>query len=111
VLLTHASHSGPAAGAMLEALQPMVTTLAAAVAAGELSEGPPVDRCLMLFATLHGALQLAKLARHAPLLDVMRLARDGTAALLIGWGAAPAALDAAWAEIDAAATATPGASA
>lgn len=97
VLLAAPAHSTPAAVAVIAALTPMADALAAAVAADQLADGDVVERTLCLFAMLHGLVQLPKLARHAPApLDLDRVSRGGTRALLIGWGAKPRTVDAAF---------------
>lgn len=97
VLLAAPAHSTPAAAAVMAALTPMADALGAAVAAHQLAAGDVVERTLCLFAMLHGLVQLPKLARHAPdAIDVDRLMRGGTRALLVGWGARPRTLEAAF---------------
>jgi AcrR family transcriptional regulator len=100
VLLPEAGHAAPAATAMVAAMQPLGTALAAAADAGALAPGAAFDRAMVLFATLQSVLQLGKLGRMVPdLLDVERLAGEGIRALLLGWGATATRLDAALAEV------------
>lgn len=98
VLIAAPAHSTPAAAAVMAALAPLAESLAAAAAAGQLADGDVAERALCVFAMLHGLAQLPKLARHAPgAIDVERLTRSGTGALLVGWGARPAVVEAAFA--------------
>ncbi len=112
VLLAQPAHAEPAATGMIGALRPLAEALARAVTAGELTDGLIADRTICLFAMLQGVLQLTKLARLAPAaLDVARLTDAGTGALLLGWGATPAHVDAAFTHARATRSASPGASA
>jgi AcrR family transcriptional regulator len=64
---------------------------------GTLLPGSPSDRTLVFWATIQGILQLRKLARFSPeRLDNARLLRRATTDLLVGWGAQPAAVNAAF---------------
>ncbi|MEZ4400628.1 MAG: helix-turn-helix domain-containing protein [Kofleriaceae bacterium] len=82
--------------AVLAVVAPLVEALTAAMAGGHLAAGPAVERALCLATMLHGQAQLTKLARAAPApFDVDGLARAGTRALIIGWGASPRAADSA----------------
>jgi AcrR family transcriptional regulator len=88
VLLPEKSHAMAVAVAVIGALQPLAHALGDAVEAEQLAAGDAAERTLCLFTMLHGALQLPKLARHAPAgIDVDRLVVAGTRALLVGWGA------------------------
>lgn len=78
---------------VLDAAQPLLgalaADLAAAVEAGDLEPGDPVERALVLWSGLHGVLLTDKLGRIAPAFDADRLARTFVPALLRGWGASP----------------------
>jgi len=68
---------------------------------GALGPGDPMERTVVLAASLNGVLQLDKLARWDPdLLDARRLARALVDDLLAGWGARPEPLAAGHAVID-----------
>ena len=58
---------------------------AAARASGALSEGDDTRRMLALWAAVHGAIQLGKLARFSPEFGVERIAREAVDTLLAGW--------------------------
>jgi AcrR family transcriptional regulator len=84
-----------------EAMRPLLATTAAALMAavtqGALTPGDTADRTLVLWASLHGILQLGKLERLEP-----RFSRTSTQltdtlvdTLLLGWGADPGDLAAA----------------
>lgn len=73
----------------------------AAGAAGALAPGEPMDRTIVLLATVNGVLAVDNLARVDPeLFDGRRLALDTLPVLLLGWGADPGALDRAAAPLD-----------
>ena len=79
------------ARAVIATAQPMFNRLAAhserAVDAGQLEAGDSNDRILVLWSSLHGVSQLAKLGRLAPeRLDPRRLCGSLLHALLTGWG-------------------------
>ncbi len=84
-----------------EAMRPLLATTAvaleAAVALGALSPADPADRTLVLWASLHGILQLGKLERLEPRFsrESDRLTQTLLDGLLLGWGADPAVLAAA----------------
>lgn len=61
--------------------------LAIAREAGMLAAGDDDERLLALWCTAHGATQLHKLTRFAPLADSDRVARAALSALFVGWGA------------------------
>jgi AcrR family transcriptional regulator len=68
-----------------------VREIAAAQAAGALDEGDPIERGLVLWASLQGIAQTRKLERWGiPGLSSARLADAAIRALLVGWGAEPA---------------------
>lgn len=69
--------------------------LEAARAPGGLGAGDDVGRLLALWAAVHGATQLDKLGRFAPEASGVRIGRQAVDALLVGWGASPAAVAAA----------------
>lgn len=95
-VLTAPEHTAPAIDAMLRAMRPLAEALAESAEIGALAAGDPVQRALLLFAGVQGVLLLKKQVRHVPeLLDPDRLYADMLRALLAGWGATPAALDAA----------------
>jgi len=80
------------AGSVLDAAQPMFARIAAAaeraVSQRRLEAGAALDRAVMLWASMHGVLQLRKLTRIAPdLIDADRLAEQLIETLLVGWGA------------------------
>lgn len=90
ILLADKAHAMAVATAVVAALQPLALALGDAVLAQQLEAGDAAERTLCLFTMIHGALQLPKLARHAPVgIDVDRLVIAGTRALLVGWGANP----------------------
>lgn len=94
VLLREPADAEPLVALMMEALSTLAGALRAAAEAEQLSEGDPAERALTLFALLQGALQMEKQARRAPgVIDVDRLALQGTRALLLGFGAKPKAVD------------------
>ncbi|MEZ4236330.1 MAG: helix-turn-helix domain-containing protein [Myxococcota bacterium] len=65
--------------------------LAAARAEGALAPGDDGVRLAAWWAAVHGAVQLHKLARFTPDADAARVAPAALEALLVGWGADPAA--------------------
>lgn len=65
---------------------------AAAQACGALRPGEDASRVLALWAAIHGAVQLDKLARFAPAADATHIGREAVDALLLGWGADPASI-------------------
>ncbi|TVQ96716.1 MAG: TetR/AcrR family transcriptional regulator [Deltaproteobacteria bacterium] len=96
-LVEDAERVGEIALAVRGAFAPLQEALDQAVSDGDLDPPPagagPAARPLALFAALQGALQLHKLARRAPgLVDADATALEVVVALLIGWGALPAAL-------------------
>jgi AcrR family transcriptional regulator len=83
-------------------LQRVAALAGEAVAMGSLSPGGGMDRALAIFATLNGHLQYMKLAQTSGLgFDPAQTVRVGLDGLLVGWGAAPEVLTAAWAQLDA----------
>jgi len=92
--------SGEAAGevirAMVDTMAPLADALDAAQRLGHLSPGSVVERGLVVLASTQGVLQMHKQARVAPtLVDVEHLSSVTLVALLVGWGAEPARVDAA----------------
>lgn len=83
----------PVLTATFRALAPVQAALEAA----PLPPGQATERVLVMFAGLQGALQLLKQARRMPdaFGDPDALARTTLRTLMIGWGAAPEAVDAA----------------
>lgn len=101
VLLREAADAEPVAADVRMALSPLAEALLAAASHEHLAEGDVAERTLCLFAFLQGILQMHKQLRYAPAsLDLDRLTREGTRALLLGWGGKPKALDAALAHLD-----------
>jgi AcrR family transcriptional regulator len=95
VLLAVRDHAAPATASVIAALRPVADALIAARDRGQLAAGDPIERTLVLFATLHGLAQLPKLAHHAPgAFELDRLIAGAVRALLLGWGGTPAAVDA-----------------
>ena len=74
------------------ALFALVTELfTAATDAGALAPGDPARRTVVLWTSVHGALQLRKLERFAlGALDAAELLDEAVSTLLVGWGASPA---------------------
>lgn len=68
---------------------------AAARVAGALGPGDDTGRLLVLWAALHGAIQLDKLGRFSPEASGARIGRAAVDGLLVGWGADSAAVAAA----------------
>jgi len=74
--------------AIERALLPVAEALEGAVRLEQLDAGGPEDRALLLFAGVHGVLQMRKQARLAPdRLDVDRLTSQLVDSLLSAWGA------------------------
>ncbi len=96
VLLREATDAEPVARVVIATLQPLADALHDAERAALLQPGDVAERTVCVFALLQGVLQLHKQSRLAPeVLDVERLAVRGTRALLCGWGAQEAAVEAA----------------
>ncbi len=75
-----------AIGSMMKGLGPLRHALSKASDAGLLSEGDPIDRTLVLFASVNGLLMLRKQAQRAPgLVDIDRLIATLVETLLLGW--------------------------
>ena len=101
VLLRDPADAAPLVALMMGALSTVAGALGAAAEAGQLAEGDAAQRALCVFALVQGASQMGKQASRAPvLLDVDRLAMEGTRALLLGFGAKPKAVDAAFELVD-----------
>lgn len=79
------------AGRVLARAAPLLEAIARPIAAAEglglLHPGPAFERAILLWASLHGVLQLGKLARAEPRIDAGRLAPILVRDLLAGWGA------------------------
>ena len=100
ILLRAEAAARPVMATLLAALQPLAEALAAAARAGQLADGDAAERTVLVFAFLQGVLPLRKRSRHVPkVLDVDRLALEGTRALLVGFGAPARAVDAAVAQV------------
>lgn len=100
ILLRAEAAARPVMATLMAALQPIAEALAAAARAGQLADGDAVERTVLVFAFLQGVLPLRKRSRHVPkVLDVDRLALEGTRALLVGFGAPARAVDAAFAQV------------
>lgn len=89
---------GPAAAEVAAAAMPLFERvaghLAAAAAAGALAPGDTMERAVLLWVSLHGTMQLRKLARLDPdRLDPDRLVPRLLHTLLTGWGARRELLD------------------
>jgi AcrR family transcriptional regulator len=85
------------ARAVLDAAAPIFArigeSLDRAVAEGALEPGDGMDRAILLWASLHGVVQLAKLRRvGSERIDTDRLTPHLVEGLLCGWGAAPEAV-------------------
>ncbi len=81
-----------AAGVLSEAMAALVRVrmrLVAARLGGALGPGDDDERLLALWCVAHGATQLHKLARFAPIADSDRVARATLEGLFVGWGADP----------------------
>lgn len=95
-LLTSPQSAAPVVRATIETLSSLGDALAAAEKTGMLRPGSVIDRSLLVFTSTQGVLQMHKQARVAPhLIDVERLSAAVVRALLMGWGADGAAVDAA----------------
>lgn len=100
ILLRAEAAARPVMATLMAALQPLAEALAAAARAGQLAAGDAAERTVLVFAFLQGVLPLRKRSRHAPkMLDVDRLALEGTRTLLVGFGAPARAVDAAIAQV------------
>ena len=88
-----ADEVGQSMGRLLDIVE---TELAAAVADGALRPGPSRDRCLLLWASSQGLLQMRKLGRlEGRLVALDGLLQELVDSLLRGWGADPEQLEAA----------------
>jgi AcrR family transcriptional regulator len=100
ILLREDAAARPVMAMLLSAMQPLAAAIEAAASAGQLAPGDASDRTICVFAFLQGVLPLRKRSRHVPrILDVDRLALEGTRALLLGWGGKARVVDAAVAQI------------
>jgi AcrR family transcriptional regulator len=94
VLLTTPESAAPVVQAMIATLAPLADALARAETTGGLAPGDSLERTLVCFTAVQGALQLRKQARIAPqLIDVDRLSAHAVRTLLVGWGADAGALE------------------
>jgi AcrR family transcriptional regulator len=83
----------PVAEASLALVRDLAALLDQASAAGDLQEGNPLDRALVLWSSVHGVLQLRKIERFDPrAIRPRRLIDELTHTLLCGWGASPGQL-------------------
>jgi AcrR family transcriptional regulator len=97
VFVREPADAEPLVALVLSLLAALSGALGGAAESGQLSAGDAGARALALFALVQGASQMDKQARRAPgVLDVDRLAAQGTRALLLGFGAKPKAVDAAF---------------
>jgi AcrR family transcriptional regulator len=100
VLLREPGDAAPLIAVMLSLLSSLASAIAAASEAQQLDEGDANERALAIFALVQGASQMEKQARRAPgVLDVDRLVTEGTRALLVGFGAKPKAVEAAFDQV------------
>ena len=89
VLLPGDDAAEPAIAALESALRPLAHLLDAATSRGELDAGDNESRAVVLFASIHGALQLRKQsARSNKLASTRALCTIALDGLLGGWGAA-----------------------
>ncbi len=95
-LVSEPSHVAPSQSAVVAAVSPMAVAFEDAQAGGALDAGDAIERTICAACALHGVLLLRKQAPRAPdYLDVGQLYLITLRALLVGWGAQPAAVDAA----------------
>jgi AcrR family transcriptional regulator len=88
-------------GSMLETLETVRLAFRDAAEGGALVQGDPLERAIINWATLRGVIQISKLGGHRPdLFAPDRLYRGTLDGLLLGWGADPEKLDAAWTQIE-----------
>lgn len=93
VLLPREEDAIPALLALHGALAPLEALLAQAAAAGDLEDGDERARAAVLFASVHGVLQLRKQSdRSVTLPSTDELCAVAVRGLLTGWGADPKSL-------------------
>lgn len=83
--------AGPALALAAVALSQVRRSFEVAVAEGELAVDDPDQCVLALWAGVHGAIQIGKLARFDARAGAVPVAQSMVRALLVGWGAAPEA--------------------
>ncbi|MEM6958285.1 MAG: TetR/AcrR family transcriptional regulator [Myxococcota bacterium] len=86
-LVDSAPHSDDVALALTNVLAPVAAMLEAAANDGKLAQGDAMERALMLWAALHGALQLRKQASRLPALAESDLTSALIRTLFVGFGA------------------------
>jgi len=98
MLVEDDSEAAPAMEAILRALAPVATALDRAGDAGALTlHASPVEHAVATFGAVHGVMQLRKQRVRVPdLFDLDGIVALALRGLLLGWGADPAALDAAF---------------
>lgn len=80
----------PVAEASLALVKDLAALFGQAAVAGDLHEGDPLDRALVLWSSVHGVLQLHKIERFDPrVIRPRHLVDELTNTLLCGWGANP----------------------
>lgn len=90
VLVPGDEDAAPVMGAMVQAWSPLIAALNRAADEQLMSEGESVQRAVMLFAAVHGLLQLRKQVPRVPELPVLEtLIQTSMHTLLVGWGADP----------------------
>ncbi len=88
--------AGPALDAMFETLTPLSLALSKAAENGDLTPGNAAERSVVFFAAVQGVLMLRKQERLNPDTENTDLfVQELIRTLMIGWGADPAAVDAA----------------
>ena len=99
-LITGGAHDRFMAAVAVQ-IQRVAALSEAAVAAGALAPGNPVQRALIIVANLNGSLQYLKMAESSPVqFRPDQILRGGLDGLLLGWGADPAQLEIAWKVLD-----------
>ena len=86
------------AGPVIAAAGPLFAHLASLLRAAEIED--PEERAIVLWASLHGVVQIRKLERASDLIDTARLERTLVRSLLAGWGAGARALTTAERQVD-----------
>lgn len=72
------------AGPVVEAAGPLFAQIASLLTAAEIAS--PGERAVILWASLHGIVQIRKLERATDLIDTARFSRSLVSSLLAGWG-------------------------
>jgi AcrR family transcriptional regulator len=94
IILGTSEAAEPVVRSMIGALSPLADALGAAATKDKIEPGDALERTLVVFGAIQGALQLQKQARIAPaIIDVDRLITQAVRTLLCGWGADARALD------------------